>query len=99
MSCDVCIDGFVVVEWTNAPPDFAVCLCATGQAWRRADNNGRQTVPAWRVWCAQWQVDPAKVFMVEDVYNPQELAAVGLVKPKADVSRESALLAAGRRKR
>lgn len=98
MSCDVCADGWVVVEWTDAPHDFAVCLCPAGEAWRVAMNHGTPTVPRWRVWCAQWQVDPARVFMVEDVWTAEELAAVGLgVEPVAPITREAALLAASKR--
>lgn len=95
MTCDVCLDGFLVVEWTDAPPDVAVCLCEEGQRWRYAENDDKPTVPQWRVWCARWQVDPARVFMVEDVWTAEELAAVGLgVEPVVAISREAAILAA-----
>lgn len=99
MTCPVCIDGLLIQEWTDAPHDFAVCLCEAGQAWRLAENEGRATVPQWRLWCARHGIDPARMFLVEDIYSREELAAVGLVVGGAAVSRESALRAAGKRQR
>lgn len=99
MTCPVCIDGLLIVEWTDAPHDFAVCLCAAGQEWRCTTNNGH-TVPAqWRVWCAKHGIDPKRMFMAEQVWTRDELAAVGLVAEAAQIDRAAALLAAGRRKR
>src|SRR5688572_16535396 len=98
MTCDICDGhGLLIQSWTDAPHDFAVCLCGAGKAWRRAENNGHATVPLWHVWCAKWDVDPARVFLLEDVYTPAELAAVGLLSQPATVSPEAALLAAGKR--
>jgi hypothetical protein len=100
MSCRACADkGIIRLNWADAPDDFAVCLCLAGLSMR-ATTNQRRTVPArWRVWCAREQVDPAKVFMVEDVLTPEELAERGLSKPRSTAqSREAALLAAGKGK-
>lgn len=99
MTCETCSGlGLLIQEWTDAPHDFSICVCEAGQAWRRAENNGHKTVPQWLLWCARWQVEPERVFLLEDVYTGQELAAAGLSKPVVDFNREAALLAAGRRK-
>ncbi len=99
MTCPVCVNGLLVQEWTNAPADYAVCLCEAGQVYRRATNEGRDTVPLWRVWCAVHQVDPSRVFLLEQVYSAEELASVGLGASTDPVSREAALLAKGGRVR
>lgn len=102
MTCDHCVNGLRPLEWTDARPgdpiDVAVCLCDAGQAYRRAENEGHATVPLWRVWCAVHQVDPSRVFMLEQIYSRDELAAVGLVASAAPASREAALLARGKRR-
>lgn len=101
MTCDHCVNGLRPLEWTDATPgdpvDVAVCLCDAGQEYRRATNEGRRTVPLWRVWCAVHQVDPSRVFLLEDVYSGAELEAAGLRKAPVSLSREAALLAAGRK--
>lgn len=98
VNCPICFDkGLAVLEWTDAPPDFGVCLCDAGQAMRRTENEGRAVTPLWRVWCALHQVDPSRVSMLEDVFTADELTAVGLRKAPANISREAALLAAGRK--
>jgi hypothetical protein len=98
VTCPYCLDGLLPVEWTDAEPDWAVCLCAAGQALRVASNQGKATVPRWRLWAARWGVDPARVYLLEAIYTPQELAAVGLAV-SGPVSVEAALLAAGRKRR
>lgn len=102
MTCEHCVNGLRPLEWTDAkagdPVDIAVCLCEAGQAYRLGQNCGRRTVALWRVWCAAHQVDPSRVFMLEQVYSAAELAAVGLrTRDSGVASRESALLAKGRR--
>lgn len=101
MTCDHCINGLRPIEWKDAKPgapwDFAVCLCESGQAYRRSENEGRKTVPLWRVWCARHQVDPSRVFMAEEVWSADELRAVGLIAASQQ-SRADALLAKGRRR-
>lgn len=97
MSCENCGDkGVTVLNWTDAPPDFAVCLCSTGLDMRATANEGKATVPLWRVWCAVHQVDPSRVLMLEAVHTPDELAALGFVQ-SAPVDHQAALLAAGRK--
>jgi hypothetical protein len=103
MTCDHCVNGLRPLEWTDAkpgdPPEFAVCLCDAGQAYRRGVNNGRSAMPLWRVWCAQHRVDPSRVRLMEDVWTAEELAAVGLRNGPAPMSRAAALLAAGERRK
>jgi hypothetical protein len=95
MTCDHCVYGLLIQEWTDAPHDFAVCLCDAGQVYRRDTNEGHRTVPLWRVWCAVHQVDPSRVFLLEEIYTGEELTAAGLTKPPVSLSREAALLAKG----
>lgn len=101
MTCDHCVNGLRPIEWSDAKPgepvDFAVCLCEHGQAYRRDTNEGHQTVPLWRVWCAIHQVDPSRVFLMEQVWTARELAAVGLGQAASPPARESVLLARGRK--
>jgi hypothetical protein len=100
VTCEHCIDGLRPLEWTDAKPgdpiDIAVCVCAAGMALRKADNCGARCEPLWRVWCAVHGVDPSRVFMLEQVYTPEELRIVGLVPPAPPTgkSREAAILAA-----
>lgn len=98
MNCGVCLDkGIVRLNWADAPDDYAVCLCEMGLRLRVNRNNDAQTVPLWMVWCAREQVDPSRVFLVEDVLTPDELRERGLSSaPVAEIGREAALLAAGR---
>lgn len=104
MTCDHCVNGLRPMEWTDARPgdpvDVAVCLCEAGQVYRRAENEGHKTVPLWRVWCAAHQVDPSRVFMLEDIYTADELRAVGLLPAVVEAkTREAAILAAASRRR
>ncbi len=98
MTCSVCAGkGLIRLNWADAPDEFALCLCAAGMAWRNNRNNGKPVPALWQVWCAQQQVDPSRVFKVEDVLTTDELAAQGLsVAPVR--SAEAALLAAGRKR-
>lgn len=103
MSCAQCGDiGIIRVPWSDAPDDFAVCLCPSGRNMRQTRNARKDTGFAlWEVWAAREQVDPARVFLLEDVLTPAELAERGFhasVSELAVQSREAALLAAGRGK-
>jgi hypothetical protein len=84
------------LNWADAPDDFAVCLCHVGVEMRCTVNEGRETSPLWLVWCAQNQVDPERVFMVEDVLTADEMAERGLVNAPTD-TRQSTLLTAARK--
>lgn len=99
MSCSVCSDkGLVRLNWADADPDFAVCLCEMGLRLRVNRNEGRDVAPLWHVWCAREQIDPSRVFLVEDVLTPAELAERGLSLTLPQGDREAALLAAGKAK-
>lgn len=108
MSCAVCQDGLIpFVPSGNPKADaeigaadlcFAVCLCASGQAMWSRENHHRTVAPLWRAWCAKHQVEPSRVYMVEDVYTPAELSAAGLMGKPSELSREAALLAHGRKR-
>jgi hypothetical protein len=111
MSCEACVDmGLVPFVETDNPktaPEidrddlcFAICLCPVGQAYRKGTNNGKRVPAFWRVWCAREQIDPSRVFRVEDVYSREQLAAVGLVTQPASLeNRRAALLAEGTKRR
>lgn len=108
MICPIC-DGtglYPFVDAENPKPNaaivaadlyFAVCLCEAGQSFRAADNNGRRTAPLWQLWCAHHRVDPSRVFLLEEVLSAVELTALGFRRAPTSISRESALLAAGRK--
>lgn len=101
--CDVCEGkGLVVLNWSDAPQDYAICLCSVGMQMRVTRNAGRETGYAlWQVWAAREQVDPSRIVKLEDVATAEEMAALGLSKP-ADVGgmdREARLLAAGKSRR
>ena len=104
MNCQSCADlGMIRVPWSDAPDDFAICLCEAGQSMRRSWNpdEDRSRFAVWQLWAAREQVDPSRVFFLEEVLTPQELAERGFDRsatPTA-VAREAALLAAGKSKR
>jgi hypothetical protein len=93
MTCANCDDkGLTVLNWTDAEPDYAVCLCSVGQELRRSTNEGKTTVALWRLWCAVHQVDPSRVRLLEDVHSVEELVQLGFGSQPSG-NRESALLA------
>lgn len=94
--------GLAVANWDGSPPDYAVCLCPMGVQMRTDVNGGKQTGFAlWQVWAYTNQVDPSRIFLLEEVLTPAELAARGLVaaQQQGGHSREAALLAAGKTRR
>jgi hypothetical protein len=96
VTCEHCVNGLRPLEWTD-PLEVAVCLCQAGQAYRQATNNGHAAVPLWQVWCAQHQVEPERVRLMEQVWSAEELTAAGLRPAAAPANRAAALLAAGQR--
>ena len=89
------------MDWTDAPPDFAICLCPAGR-WYRSDRNAGKTTGfyGWQLWAAVHQVPFERVWMIEDVVSAGELAerGLGVQPPVSAESREAALLAAGKRR-
>lgn len=76
MTCPTCGDrGLVKVNWKDAPEDYAVCLCPTGELLRAMSTRGQ--LAAWHVAAARMGIDSARVVMLEDVCTPEELAARG----------------------
>lgn len=102
MICRSCGDkGIIRCPYTDNPDEdlFALCLCPTGQTMRTTRNAGKETGYAlWQVWCAREQIDPSRMYLMEEVLTAQELAERGFQAPgKAQPqSREAALLAAGK---
>lgn len=101
MICHSCGDkGMIRVPWTDdkAEDDFAICLCDVGQDMRNTRNAGKETGYAlWQVWCAQNQVQPSRIYLMEEILTPAELAERGFGPASAvPVDREAALLAAGK---
>jgi hypothetical protein len=103
MSCEVCADhGVVKLNWSDAPVEYAICLCPFGLELRVSRNVRSQVTPLWQVWAAREQVDPSLVWMLEDVLTPAELAERGFQRGVGEASaqsREAALMAAGKSKR
>lgn len=98
--CPHCGDkGMIRVPWSDAPDDFAICLCAVGMLMRDDRNAGKRTGYAlWQVWAYREQIDPSRVFLIEEILTPAELLERGFgAVPVAN--REAALLAAGKSKR
>jgi hypothetical protein len=100
VNCQSCGDvGIVRVPWSNAPDDFAVCLCKAGHQMRDETNAGKPTGYAlWQVWAYREQIDPSRLFLLEEILTPEELAARGFTVTPAVMSREAALLNAGKRR-
>lgn len=100
MICSVCHDkGIVSLPWTDAPDDYAVCLCSIGRAMRSTKNYKATVMPLWKVWCAREQVHPSRMSMIEDWLPDEELAAHGWLTQAPAVDREAALLAASKTRR
>lgn len=104
VNCQSCADaGMIRVPWSNAPDDFAVCLCSAGQTMRDDTNGGKRTGYAlWQVWAFQQQIQPSRIFLMEEILTPAELAERGFTmpaRPTALVGREAELLAAGKTRR
>lgn len=101
--CAVCGDkGLVRVKYHGGEPDeFALCLCASGMAWRNDQNTGRQTYPLWHVWAAREQVEHDRVGPIEDFYEPEEIAGMfpaPLPSPRTELH-ENAIIAAVKTRR
>ena len=80
MSCPVCADrGIARIRYHSGDPDdFGVCLCAAGRPYRSERNGAGDLTPygLWQVWAARAQVDPGRVFMIEELLDDAELAAI-----------------------
>lgn len=115
MTCPACKDRGIVpfVDVTNPKADtdvtaadllFAICCCPGVAHWLRSDENaGRLTgYYGWQVWAAVEQIDPSRVYLLEEILMPDELQAAGCggVAPGVvEQSREAALLSQGKLRR
>ena len=92
--------GLVVLNWRDAPHDYAVCLCAAGQSMRLERNHDKPVTPLWAVWCAREGIAPSRMYLLEEALTVDELREAGIAPTAAATpaeSREAALLAAGKR--
>jgi hypothetical protein len=79
MDCDICAGkGLVTLNWADAPPEYAVCLCQQGLAMRVTRDG---SFALWEVWAAREGVDPSRVWRLEDVLTPEELRERGVGQP------------------
>lgn len=97
--CSSCADkGLIRVNWSDAPEDYALCLCTVGQQMRSPRNISVKRVtegfPLWMLWCQRERVDPSRIVRMEDVLTVEELAARGFLTPTAG---DDAIAAAVRR--
>lgn len=106
MTCIACDDrGLVAFLIEGHQPDsakdflFALCLCPTGERWRKADNCGKPTNPAWHVWAAQQGIGHDQVVKLEDVSTAEELAAYGFHELTAGTALDAIAAAARARSR
>jgi hypothetical protein len=83
MDCDVCHGkGLVTLNWADAEPDYALCLCPVGLDMRGEVGPGkRQPFALWQVWAARAQVDPSRIVLLEEALTPSELQACGFGLP------------------
>lgn len=101
MNCQSCADvGIIRVPWNNAPDDFAICLCAAGADMRSSRSRSQTAFALWQLWAARGQIDPSRVFLLEEILTPPELAQRGFVAAVQSpvAAQESVLLAVGKRK-
>lgn len=111
MSCRECEAGVVPFVWeSNSKPDdaigaedlcFAMCLCEDGQKMR-AYRNGmdeRSDFALWQLWAAREQVDPARVFRLEDVFPADVLARAGFNRANVTTMTPNAIADAMRTQR
>lgn len=99
MTCSACGDkGMILLNWSDADEEYAICVCSSGLALRNTRNNGLKVTALWEVWAIREHVHPSRIHRIEDVLTEDEMRERGLMKPQAAVSREAALLAAGRKR-
>lgn len=95
LPCATCGDkGITVVNWADAPSQYAVCLCRTGEEMRRKSNG---STALWRLWAAREQVDPEDVLMLEDALTPAELTERGFQELTGETAFDAIAAAAQKR--
>jgi hypothetical protein len=100
MSCQVCADkGIVKLNWSDAPEDYGVCLCAVGRTMRETRNAGKRTDYAlWQVWATREGIDPDRVLLLEDILTDEEMRECGFVRQVVTSDPMAALSSIGKRK-
>jgi hypothetical protein len=76
MNCAACEDrGVIRFRYHDGSPDeFGVCLCRAASGLRSNANAGKRTgIYGWHVWAAREQIDPARVFLVEELLDDDEM--------------------------
>lgn len=77
MNCQACADkGIIRLKYHNGTPDeFGICVCSAGRWYRSDVNAGKHTgFFGWQVWAYREQVDPTRVFLVEELLDAAEMA-------------------------
>jgi hypothetical protein len=77
MNCQACEDrGLIRFRYHDGSPDeFGVCLCRAAAGLRsNASGDKRTGVYGWHVWAAREQIDPALVFLIEELLDADETA-------------------------
>ncbi len=82
MTCASCNDRgvFRVAYHDGSPSEYALCLCAAGEAMRRAKNNGKPVTPLWQVWAHQAGIPLDRIAPMEALLTDEELAARGFTE-------------------
>jgi hypothetical protein len=77
MSCAPCGDkGIIRLRYHDGAEDeFGVCVCQASHWYRSDMNAGKHTgIFGWQVWAAREQVDPWRVFFIEELLDDDEMA-------------------------
>lgn len=77
MSCQACGDkGIIRLRYHDGSPDeFGVCVCQAARWYRSDMNAGAHTgIFGWQVWAYREQVDPSRVFLIEELLDDDEMA-------------------------
>jgi hypothetical protein len=105
MTCQACGGkGILKVCYEDgSPTEYALCLCPAAH-WFRSDVNADRHTGSygWQVWAAREQIDPERMYALEDLYSPSELAEMGFAvasQTNSDGGREAALLALSKRRK
>lgn len=102
MICVECEDIGVVpyVPLDNPKPDaaigaedlrYALCLCPRGLEIRaRSNGAGKPSLfGLWHLWAAAHGIDPARVCLLEDAFEPADLARAGFLERRQQPVAES----------
>lgn len=77
MTCQACQDkGIIRLRYHDGSLDeFGVCVCEAARWYRSDMNAGKHTgFFGWQVWAHREQIDPARVFLIEELLDADEIA-------------------------